>query len=132
MNPVRVGGWPADHQAERLGHPFELSVDILPFAHPEVVQIFGAAEAAKLVAAELFLLLAKVFPQVEHGQKIARWVGESGVRLVSLRSALQGTFARVLDAQPRHDCHHLGGNRVQLRLHDHPGEPWVDGKLAKF
>ena len=79
VDAVRVGRRAADHEPEGLCHPLKLAEDILPLSHPEVIEVLAAAEASKLVAAEFFLLLAQIVPEVQDGEEVAGRVDEAGV-----------------------------------------------------
>ncbi|SAF75120.1 Uncharacterised protein [Enterobacter kobei] len=65
--------------AQLFHHLAQLSVDILPLAHAQVVEEIHAALAAELVRGERFLLLAEIVPQVHEGEEIGLFVVEATV-----------------------------------------------------
>ena len=97
-----------------------------------MVEIFAFAHTSKLVARELFLLLFKIVPEIEQGEKVARGVDEAGVLLVGLRSLIEGAFAGVLNTEGRDDRHHFARGAVLLRFDHHAGKARVDGQLREL
>jgi len=55
----------------------ELRAEVLPFPHPQVVQVLAAAHAAERRARQRALLLAQVVPQPEEGEEVRSRLGEA-------------------------------------------------------
>jgi hypothetical protein len=118
--------------ADLGGELTELGEDVLPLPDPQIVQVLRLAHPAELVAGQLLLLLFEVRPQVEEAEEVRRRIAEPGVRLLSLRLVVGGSFARVLDRQRRGDDHHLADAAVAVGLDDHPRQPGVDRELGEL
>ena len=54
------------------------------------------------------------------------------MQLVCVGASLERSFARILDAERRHDRHHLTRHTVLFRLDDHAPEPRVDRQLGEL
>ena len=132
MDAVGVRVRVADVQPQLFRGARQLPIHVLPFAHAQEIQVFVFHLATELVAAELFLPLFEVVPEVQQGQEVARRVGKSRMLLVGLRAPFQRALARILDAQPRNDHHHLTSGGVLLRLDHHACQPRVDRQLAEL
>src|SRR5579859_1909293 len=61
---LRAGG-----DADLLGCLAKLAVYVLPFAHPQVVQVLAAAQPPERRSGQLTLPVAQVVPQNEKGQE---------------------------------------------------------------
>ncbi len=118
---------------QRLREPHELAVEVLPLAHPQVVQELGLAHPAEGTARELPLSLLEVVPEVQEAQEVARRVDEPRVEPVGLFPLLERSLAGVLDREPRDDREHLARDALRLRLEHHARESRFDrqaGELA--
>ena len=100
-------------------------LEVLPLAHPQVVEELAPAHPPER-AAELALLLLQVAPEVEPGEEVGGLVLEPRVLLVGLRALLRRALAGVLDRQRRGDHEHLAHAAEPLGLQDHPAQAWVD------
>ena len=132
MDPLRVRRGGAQGAAEGTGHLAQLRVQVLPLAYPQVVEVLGAAQLAKLVGGQGFLLFGQVPPQVEVGQEVRLLVAEPGVRLARLLLPVRRPLARVLDGQRGRDHEYLAQRSVVDRGQDHPGDPRVDRQLGEL
>ncbi len=113
------------------GDRAQLAVQVLPFAHPQVVQELALAHPAELVRRQRLLLLAEVAPQLEVGGEVGGWVGEAGVHRVGGLLLVGGPLARVLDGQGRDDHEHLGEAALPVGLEQDAGVARVDGQLGQ-
>ena len=116
----------------RRGLP-ELAVHVLPFTHPQVVQVLAAAQPPERRAGQMALPLAQVVPQVEEGEEVRSRLREPCVHLVRGLPCVGGPLPRVDDGQRRGDDQHLADAAVPGGLQDHPAEPRVErqpGQLA--
>ena len=118
--------------AEVAGDRAELAVQVLPFAHPQVVEELGPAQLAELVGGQLGLAFVQVAPEVEPGQEVGALVGEAAVELVGPLLLVGRALARVLDGQGGHDHQHLAGAAEPARLQQHPGQPRVGRDLGQL
>ncbi len=132
VDAVRVGvvGGPADLDVHLLADLAQLGLEVLPLAHPQVVEELPLAHPAERRGGQLALLVLEVAPQVEPGEEVAALGLEAGVQLVGLRLLL-GTvgarpLARVLQRQRGRDHDHLAHAAEPLGLEDHPRQPRVD------
>src|SRR5690554_1146130 len=132
MDAGRVHTGFAHGQPQGLGGSLQLPIDIRPLANTKEVEVLRLAQSAELVARELLLLRFEIVPEVQEREEVARRVSEAGMSGVGLRALLEGTFARILDAEPRDDRHDLPRGAVLLRLDDHAGEPRVEGQLGEL
>ena len=131
MDPRAVLRGAGRAQVERARHLPELRVDVLPFAHAQVVEVFGLAHPPERAGRPGLLLLLEVLPELEVGEEVGVGVGEPGVQLVGVRPMLQRPLPRVLDGQCRGDHHHLGEAAGAAALQHHPGQPRVDRELGQ-
>ena len=118
--------------AEVAGHRPELAVQVLPLAHPQVVEELRLAPLAELVRGQLGLAFVQVAPEVEPGQEVGALVGEAAVELVGPLLLVGRALARVLDGQGGHDHQHLAGAAEPARLQQHPGQPRVGRDLGQL
>src|SRR5690554_7832648 len=107
MDAGRVHTGFAHGQPQGLGGSLQLPVDIRPLSNTKEVEVLCLAQSPELVARELFLLRFEIVPEVQEGEEVARRVGEAGMSGVGLGAFLKGTFARVLNTEPRDDRHDL-------------------------
>ena len=77
----------------------QLGLEVLPLAHPQVVEVLLAAHPPEGARAHLLLLRPQVAPEVQPGQEVRAWVAEARVQLVGAGPVLDGPLARVLDRQ---------------------------------
>ena len=117
-------GAPVD--AHLLGHLAQLRLEVLPLAHPQVVEELLLAHPPERAGAQVALLLLEVAPQVQPGQEVRALGLEPGVLLVRLRLELGRPLPRVLQGQRRRDDDHVAHAAEPLRLQDHPPQPRVD------
>ena len=117
--------------AEVAGDPAELAEQVLPLAHPQVVEVLGAAQLAELVGRPLPLLGAQVVPQGDDRQQIRPGDVEPAVRRVGLGALGDRTLARILDRQRGGDDEHLAHAAVAVGLEHHPAEPRVDRQAGE-
>ena len=122
---VRVGTGGIDN-AHLLAHLAQLRLEVLPLAHPQVVEELPLAHPPERAGAQLALLLLEVAPQVQPGQEVRALGLEPGVLLVGLRLELGRPLPRVLQRQRRRDHDHVAHAAEPLRLQDHPPQPRVD------
>ena len=113
-------------QAQWPGQLAQLGVDVLPLAHPQVVEELGAAHAPERRAGQLALLGAQVAPQVEVGEEVAGGVREPPVEGVGGLLMVRRPLTHVLDGQGRDDHHDLSRAALLLGLEQHPPQPRVD------
>ena len=133
MNGIRVDrvvlephAGSAHVEAGLFGRLLHLCVEVLPLAHPQVMQELGLAQPPESAGAQGFLLLLEVGPQVEPTKKVARLVGEPLVRSVRQLLLLLRPFTRVLDRQRRDDDEHLSQHSPLVGFDHHPGVTGVD------
>ena len=126
VDVVWLGRRPVAADADLFGRLAQLSDEVLPLAHAQVVQELGVAALAELVARQAALLGLQVAPEVEIGEEVRTRVGEARVLLVGRLAALRRALARVLDRQPGGDDDHLVGAAEPVGLEDHPAQPRVD------
>src|SRR5262245_16514207 len=60
----------------------ELSLQVLPLANSQVMEVFGAAHLAELVGRERFLTLTEVAPEIEVCEEVRGGIGEPGMHLI--------------------------------------------------
>ena len=118
-------------QAQRSGQLAQLGVDVLPLAHPQVVQELGPAHAPEGRAGQLAALRAQVAPQVQVGQEVTRRVREAPVQGVGGLLLVRRALAHVLDGQGRHDDHDLPDTAQLTGLQEHAPQARVDGQARQ-
>ena len=118
-------------QAQRSGQLAQLGVDVLPLAHPQVVQELGAAHAPEGRSGQLAALRAQVAPQVQVGQEVTRRVGEAPVQRVGGLLLVRRALADVLDGQGRHNDHDLPDAAQLSGLQEHATQARVDGQTGQ-
>src|SRR5215510_1977534 len=89
------------------GRLAQLTMQILPFPHPQVMQEFATAHAAERRAGQLALPLVQVIPQREEGEEVGPGLGETRMHRVRGLTGVCGPFSRVLDGQCRRDDQYL-------------------------
>ena len=97
---------------ELLAHFAQLGDQILPLAHAQPTQVLGLADAAQCGIAWFAIRLEHAVPQVQRGQEVTGRVRIPVVDAVRLLTVLIGTFARILQAEERHD-YQYGGQCVR-------------------
>ena len=117
---------PASVESHLLADLAQLGLEVLPLAHPQVVEELPLAHPAEGAAAQLALLLLDVAPQVQPGQEVGALGREPGVLLVGLRLQLRRPLARVLQGERGGDDEHVAQAAEPLGLQDHPAQPRVD------
>ena len=128
----RLGRLAVQRELERLGDLAHLADQVLPFAYPQVVEVFVLAQAPELVAGQLLALVDEIAPQVEQRHEVRVRVGEAGVRLGRLGLLVDGPLARVLDGQRGRDHDDLVEAAVAVGLQHHAGQPRVDRQLREL
>ncbi len=123
---ARLRGLAAGVQPDRAADLPQLGDQVLPLAHPQVVQELLPAEPPERAAGEVLLLLAQVEPQVPVGEEVRPVVGEPTVLLVGGLLVLGGPLARVLDGHGGGDDQDVGQAAVRVGGQHHPGQPRVD------
>ncbi|CCJ88752.1 putative periplasmic protein kinase ArgK and related GTPases of G3E family [Cronobacter turicensis 564] len=118
--------------AQLFHHLAQLGVDILPFAHPQVIKVISTAQTAELIGRERLLLLAEVVPQVHEAQKIGLFIVEAAVFFIRRLLFIERTLARVLNRQRRGDYHRLAHAAMLLRLQHHARETRVHRQLRQL
>ncbi|MNE39134.1 hypothetical protein D3C80_1330680 [compost metagenome] len=113
-----------------FNHLTQLGVDILPFAHAQIVQVFGPAQTTKRIGRQRFLLLAEIIPQIHKREEIRLFVVETTVHFVGRLLFVHRTLARVLNRQCRSDDHRLAHAAVLLRFQHHARQTRIDRQLA--
>ena len=93
-------------------HFAQLGDQILPLAHAQPTQVLGLADAAQCGIVWFAISLEHAVPQVQRGQEVTGRVRIPVVDAVRLLTVLIGTFARILQAEERHD-HQYGGQCVR-------------------
>ena len=87
---------------------FELAVEILPLAHPEVgEEVLFAELPPRALGAERFPLVVNGVPDVEQREEVRLRIGEPAVRRSGRVFLVERTFARVLDAEAGRDDEQL-------------------------
>ena len=127
----RLRGGAVQRTAEGTGDLADLGVQVLPFAHPQVVEEFGAAQLAELVAGQLLLLVHQVVPQVQVTGEVRLLVAEPGVRLGCGVLPVGRPLARVLNGQCGRDDEHLAQRALLVAGEHHAPQPRVDGYLGQ-
>ncbi|CAB4928564.1 unannotated protein [freshwater metagenome] len=110
----------------------ELSVQVLPFADPQVVQELGAAHASELIGRQLVSLLPQVLPQLHVRQEVRILDGETGMLLVCSLLVLGGTLPHVLNRQRRHHHQRVTKRSVAVGLDQHSCHSRIDRKGGQF
>ena len=118
--------------AKLFDHLAQLGVDILPFAHPQIIKVIGTAQAAELIGRQRLLLLAEVVPQVHEGQEIGLFIVEAAVFLIRRLLFIERTLAWVLNRQRGGDDHRLAHAAMLLRLQHHARETRVHRQLRQL
>ena len=119
-------------QAELFNDLTQLSVDILPLAHAQVVEKIDPALAAELVRGERFLLLAQVVPQVDERHEVGLFIVEAAMLLIGSLLLIHWPLARVLNRERRGDNHRLAHAAVFLRLQHHSCQTRIHRQLAEL
>jgi hypothetical protein len=130
VHPVAVrlvGEW-AHLEPDAARDLAQLGVQVLPLAHPQVVEVLGLAHAPERARPALPLLLLEIAPERQVAEEVGVTDIEAPVELGGGLLALARALPRVLDRQPGGDDEDLGDATVLLGLEDHPPEPGVDGK----
>ena len=128
---VHLGRGPGHRDPELAQDTAQLSVQVLPLAHPQVVQELGRAQPPERAGGQCVLPVLEVVPEVEQGGEVRRRVGEPAVGGVGRLLLLGRPLPRVLDRQRRGDHQHLVQAAVALGLEHHPAQPRVDGQLGE-
>ena len=124
--PARRAG-SAQVEAHLLADLAQLGLEVLPLAHPQVVEVLALAHPPEGARAELLLLLLDVAPQVQPGEEVGLLGVEAGVLLVGLGALLGGSLAGVLQAQRGGDDQHVAQAAEALGLEHHPAQARVEG-----
>ncbi len=104
---------------------------VLPLAHPQVVQELRAAQPAEGAGRQRVLLLLQIGPEVEVSQEVRGRIAEPRVRGVRLLLRVRRSLARVLDRQCGGDHEHLVHAAEAIGLEQHPADARVDGQLRE-
>ncbi|MNG80788.1 hypothetical protein D3C79_394270 [compost metagenome] len=132
MHAAVIGRLAVNRQPQFFHHLAQLGVDILPFAHPQVVKEIIAAQPTELAGGVLFLLLFQVVPQVNVGQEVRVFVGEAAVFLVRRLLFVHRPLSRILDRQRGGDDHHLTHAAALLRFQYHARQARIDRQLRQL
>jgi hypothetical protein len=127
LGPDRVG-----RDAELLGRPSQLLVDVLPLADAVVVEELVATHPAELVRRAFATLFTDVVPQVDVAEEVAVGVREARVQLVRLGALVEGALTRILDRHAGDDDHDLVQAAVLGGLEHHAAQPGVDGQTHEL
>jgi hypothetical protein len=128
------------HLGRRAGHrdpelaqdAAQLSVQVLPFPYPQVVQELGGAQPPERAGGQRVLPVLEVVPEVEQGGEVRGRVGEPAVGGVGRLLLLGRPLPRILDRHAAGDHQHLVQATVALRLQHHPAQPRVDRQLGQL
>ncbi len=131
VDGILARGVVAHEQLGLLARRLELTVQILPFAQPQVVEVLALAQAPEGTAGQFALLLAHVVPQVEVAEEVALLVLEPGVLLIRLGLRVRGALTRILDRHRRDDDEYLPQRAVLGGGDEHASEPRVDGQARE-
>ena len=107
MDRVGMGGLAVAGQAQVLADALQLGVQVLPFAHPQVVDELAAAQAPEPAGRTRPTFGLEVLPQMQVGEEVRVGVPEAGMQLIGLLAVLGRAVARILDRHGRHDDLHL-------------------------
>ncbi len=118
--------------AEFFHHLAQLGVDILPFAHTQIVEIIGTTQATEGVGRKRLLLLAKIIPQIHKREEVRLFVVEATMFFVRCLLFVHRTFARILNGERRRDNHRLTHAAMFLRFQHHTRQTWVDRQLREL
>ena len=121
-----------DRNAQFFHHLAQLGINILPFAHPQIVQIIRTAQATELVRRQCFLLLAEVIPQIHKGKEIRFLVMEAAVFFVGSLLFIHWPLTRVLNRQGGGNNHRLAHASQPLRLQHHARQTRVHRQLRQL
>ncbi len=116
----------ASRETHLLADLAQLRLEVLPLAHPQVVEELPLAHPPERARAQLALLFADVAPEVEPGQEVTSLGLEPRVLLVGLGLEVGRSLPGVLQAQGRGDHDDLTQAAEPIGLQDHPGQPRVD------
>ena len=128
QGPVDAVGWRLDvveGHAEVTHQLPQLATQVLPLAHPQVVEVLRPAHPPELVAGHALLLVAQVAPQGEVPEEVRGPVHELGMRGVRGGAVLLGPLPRILHRQPGDDDQDLAQAAEAVRLDQHPRQPRV-------
>ncbi|MNH01854.1 hypothetical protein D3C79_610780 [compost metagenome] len=132
MYAAVIGRLAVNRQPQLFHHLTQLGVNILPFAHPQVVQEIIAAQPTELAGGMLFLLLFQPVPQVHVGQEVRVFIREATVLFIRRLLFVHWPFTRILNRQRRGDNHHLAHATALLRFQHHTRQAWVDRQLCQL
>ncbi len=117
---------------ELLHHPDQLLVDVLPLAHPVVVEEVLATQLVHLVARALAARVLPEGPQLQVAGEVRALVAELAVGLVGLLLHVARPVARILQAERRGDHDDLAQRALVAAAEDHPAEPRIDRQPAEL
>ena len=107
MHNFSFRGSPVGGEADLPRDITELGMQVLPFAHPAVVQVLGLAQSPELAGRSRPALLAEILPQVEPAVEVRLFVTEPCMGLIRLGLFLDGTLSRILNGERRNDDENL-------------------------
>ena len=118
--------------AQLFHHLPQLGVDVLPLAHPQVVEVIQLALTAELVRRQRFLLFAEIVPQINKGQEVRLFVMEALMFLIRRLLFVHRPLTRILNRERRGDNHRFTDAAVFLRFQHHTRQTRIDRQLAEL
>ncbi|MCY1216637.1 hypothetical protein D9M72_285190 [compost metagenome] len=118
--------------AQRAGELAQLGEEVLPFPHPQVVDVLGAAEPAEGRGGQFLLLLLEVVPEVQETGEVRVLVPEPRMLFRGELLLVGRSFARVLDGQRSGEDHDFADAAAFAGFHDHPAQPRVHRQLGEL
>ncbi len=128
VGPYRFG----EGKVKALGEGFELVGEVTPFAHLRVGEVVGRGELARLGLGEFARLVFPPVPEFPHAKEVGAGHAELRVLLVGLLFRVDGTPARVVACERRHDGDCGGEDSVFGRGEEHAREAGFHGNLCEF
>ena len=132
MNFAILRRFAVNRNAKFFHHLAQLGVDILPFAHAQIVEIIGTTQATEGVGRKRLLLLAKIIPQIYKREEVGFFVVEATMFFVRCLLFVHRTFARILNGERGRDNHRLTHAAMFLRFQHHTRQTWVDRQLREL
>ena len=132
MNFAILRRFAVNRNAKFFHHLAQLGVDILPFAHAQIVEIIGTTQATEGVGRKRLLLLAKIIPQIYKREEVGFFVVEATMFFVRCLLFIHRTLARILNGERGRDNHRLTHAAMFLRFQHHTRQTWVDRQLREL
>ena len=106
----------------------ELADEVLPLAHPQVVDELLTTLSAEARGGLRCLRLLEVIPQREQGEDVRGGIDEARVRGIGSDCAVLGPLSRITDRQRSGHDDDVVEATLFFGLHDHPAQSGVNGQ----